>query len=557
MNRLFVALTSLTLACGSSSSSPSLPSAPDAQAPADASAPVDGEPPADAGADATACEPGGDVVRVTGGCIRGATAGALRTFLGVPYAAAPTGDRRWRPPADPIPWAGVRDATAISKACPQTDSTLSGQKLDWDEDCLYLNVWTSSSSSGAKLPVMVWIHGGGLVNGSGGVPLYSGNYLAGQGGVVAVTLNYRLAQLGYLGHPALAAEQGGRSGNYGLLDQIAALRWVQANIAAFGGDPANVTVYGESAGALSTCALLASPRAAGLFHRAVMESGGCPGYGTYVRPEKTDANSEGSEDQGVRYAMALGCGNDANTLACMRTKSPTDVLAALPAIEGVLSKGERYGFTVDGDALVDTPEARTASGDFNHVPTLLGTNADEGTIFVASIPIPGDVAYSAYVHSVFPGAKGDAALAQYPSSSYPSAKAALAALVTDSVFACPARKKARDLAKHVDVYLYQFTEVPSYAKSLAVGAFHGSEIDFVMGTLRDRKTGAATAEEIALSDAMLGYWTRFAKSGDPNGAAASVWAKYDATGDASLELATPIASVTGLKSQKCDFWDSL
>jgi para-nitrobenzyl esterase len=382
--------------------------------------------------------------------------------------------------------------------------------------------------------------------------------MAGQGGVVAVTINYRLAQLGYLGHPALAAEQGGRSGNYGLRDQLAALAWVQANIAHFGGDPGNVTAYGESAGALSTCALLASPRASGLLHRAVMESGGCPGYGTYVRPERTDTSTEGAEEQGVRYATALGCGNDASTLACMRAKSPAEVLAALPAIEGVLSQGERYGFTVDGDALPDTPDARTASGAGQHVPILLGTNADEGTIFVAALPITGDVAYRAYVHGVFPGAAGDAVLAEYPSTSYASPKAALAALVTDLVFACPARRKARDFAKSaVDVYLYQFTEVPSYAKMLALGAFHGSEIDFVMGTLRDRTTSTATAEELALSDAMLGYWSRFAKSGDPNGGGAPPWAKYDAAGDASVALASPIAAVTGLKAEKCDFWDSL
>ena len=376
-------------------------------------------------------------------------------------------------------------------------------------------------------------------------------YLADKGGVIVVTINYRLGQLGFVGHPALAAEQSGKSGNYGLLDQIAALRWVQSNIARLGGDPGNVTVFGESAGALSTCALLASPRASGLFHRAAMESGGCPGYGTYVRPEKTVATmaTEGTEEQGIRYATALGCGNDDGTLACMRAKSASEVLAALPGSAGVLSQAERYGFTVDGDALPDTPDARTASGSFNQVPVLLGTNADEGVIFVASLAIPGDVAYSAYVHGAFPGSKGDAVLAQYPSASYPSAKAALAALVTDLVFACPARKKARDLAKEVaNVYLYQFTEVPSYAAALGLGAFHGSEIDSVFGTLRDRTAGMATAEEITLSDAMLGYWSRFAKSGDPNGGDVA-WPKYDLAGDASLVLATPVAATTGLKMQ--------
>src|SRR5882757_3720868 len=190
-----------------------------------------------------------NVVGVTGGCIRGAMAGPLHRFLGVPYAAPPTGGRRWRSPSGPGPWAGVRDTNALSKACPQNEAPLGGRVLDWDEDCLYLNVWTSSLDARARLPVMVWIHGGGLVNGSGGEPYYAGTYLADKGGVVVVTINYRLGQLGYLGHPMLAAEQGGKSGNYGLLDQIAALRWVQANIGRLGGDPGNVTIFGESAGA--------------------------------------------------------------------------------------------------------------------------------------------------------------------------------------------------------------------------------------------------------------------------------------------------------------------
>jgi para-nitrobenzyl esterase len=513
------------------------------------------------GADGTepACPAEENVVGVTGGCIRGATAGPVHRFLGVPYAAPPTGGQRWRPPSDPGAWPGVRDTSALSKACPQAEALLGGGVLAWDEDCLYLNVWTSSLDTKAKLPVMVWIHGGGLVNGSGGEPYYGGTYLADEGRVVVVTINYRLWQLGYLGHPALAAEQAGKSGNYGLLDQIAALRWVQANIGRLGGDPDNVTVFGESAGALSACALLASPRASGLFHRAIMESGGCPGYGTYVRPEKTVSAmaTEGTEEQGVRYAMALGCGSDGGTLACMRAKSASDVLATLPGTAGVLSQSERYGFTVEGDVLPDTPDARTASGSFNRVPVVLGTNADEGVIFVAPLQIPGDVAYGVYVHAAFPGARGDAVLAQYPSSAYASPKAALAALVTDLVFACPARRKARDLGKSVaNVYLYQFAQVPSFALVLGLGSFHGSEIDSVFGTLRDRTAAMATAEERLLSNAMLGYWSRFARTGDPNGGDVA-WPKYSTAGDASLRLASPISAAMGLKMQKCDFWDSL
>lgn len=543
MRRIFVAFTSCFIACGTSSSG--APPVPDAEAKGDAAV--------EAG---TTCSQEENVVEVTGGCIRGATSGSLHTFFGVPYAAPPTEGLRWKPPSQPIAWSGVRDANAVPKACPQISPVLTGRTLDWDEDCLYLNVWTPSLDGNAKLPTMVWIHGGGLVNGSGGESIYSGKYLSEKGQVVLVTINYRLAQLGYLGHPALAAEQGGRSGNYGLLDQIAALTWVQANIARFGGDPTKVTVFGESAGALSTCALMASPRASGLFQRAIMESGACPAYSTYVRPETTAAGTEGSEEQGVRYATALGCGNDGSTLACMRAKTPTEVLSALPAVVGILSQGESYGFTVEGDTLPDTLDARTASGAFNKVPTLLGTNADEGTIFVAMTPVASDVAYRAYVHAAFPGAKGDAVLEQYPSASYATPKAALAALVTDAVFACPARRKARDLVKYLaDVYLYQFSEVPSYAGALGLGAFHASELDFVFGTLRDRTIAMPTPEELTLSDAMMGAWSRFAKSADPSDGSVA-WPKYDLAGDASFAWATPIAPVIGLKKEKCDFWDS-
>lgn len=498
------------------------------------------------------CPKEDNVVQVSGGCIRG-TSGSVRSFLGVPYAAPPVADLRFKPPADVKPWMGVRDANATSKACPQIATLVNGKTLEWDEDCLYLNVWTSTLDPNAKVPVMVWIHGGGLVTGSGGEGIYSGKYMAEKGGVVAISINYRLAQLGYAGHPALSKEQG-RSGNYGLQDQIAALKWVQANAAKFGGDPNRVTIYGESAGGLSVCSLMASPRGAGLFHRAVIESGGCPTYSTYVRPQKSAMGFEGTEEQGVRLAMALGCGNDDNTLACMRGKPAKDVLNALPAVVGVLSQGERYGFTVDGDVLPDTPDARTASGNYNKVPVAIGTNADEGTLFVASLLVPTDQAYSAYVHGYFPGAKGDAVMAQYPSASYASPKAALAAVVTDSVFACPSRKKARDFAKALpDVWLYQFTQVPSYATNTPFGSFHGGEVDFVLGTLRDRTTGMPTMEELALSDAMMGQWTNLAKNGNPG----AMWPKYDAASDTNITFANPITTAMGLKKQKCDFWDTL
>jgi para-nitrobenzyl esterase len=301
--------------------------------------------------------------------------------------------------------------------------------------------------------------------------------------------------------------------------------------------------------------LLASPLAKGLFHRAIAESGGCVPIGTYARPLKTAGMNEGSEEQGVRYATALGC-TSGDILVCMRGKDAKTILNALPAIVGVLSQGERYGFTIDGDALPDSPNALTKSGNYNKVPIIEGTNADEGSIFTLPLGIMNDIQYQAAINAGF-GANAAAVLGQYPSSNYPSAKAALDAVVTDSVFACPARRKDRDFAMYQsEVWLYQFQYVPSYATLLGIGAFHGSEIDFALGTLVDRKTAVkANAEEMTLSAAMMGYWTSFAKTGAPNGAV--MWPKYDAASDTSIGFAATITTTTGLKKAKCDFWDGL
>lgn len=497
-----------------------------------------------------------EVVETAPGCLRGASASGVHAFLGVPFAAPPVGALRLRPPAAPAAWSGVRDALAKGKACPQLQKLVDGTQLEWSEDCLTLNLWTPGLDAAAKRPVMVWIHGGGLANGSGGQALYDGELLARQGGVVVVTLNYRLAQLGYAAHPALSAEQGGRSGNYGLLDQLAALRWVQDHAARFGGDPARVTVFGESAGAVSTCALLASPRAAGLFSRAILESGGCPGWGTYARPlQASVAGVETAEAQGLRFAAALGC-TGAGALECLRAKPAAELLAALPGTVGVLSAGEHYGLAVDGDALPDTPAARVAAGAINAAAVLTGTNADEGTIFSIGLGITTPAAYEYAIRAAF-AAKADAVLARYPAAAYATPKAALDAVVTDAVFACPARRLVRQVAGGgAAAFLYQFVQVPSYATALGIGAFHGGEIDFVFGTLRSRARGTATAAELALSDAMLGYWTRFAAGGDPGGSGAAAWPRYQTAGDAHLTLGPAVAAGTGLKRADCDFWDA-
>lgn len=258
----------------------------------------------------------------------------------------------------------------------------------------------------------------------------------------------------------------------------------------------------------------------------------------------------------MRFANALGC-TTGDILACMRSKPADMVLKTLPAIVGVLSNGERYGFTIDGDTLPDSPDALTKAGNYNRVPIIEGTNSDEGSIFTIPLGVTTDMQYQAVINAIFM-ANGSAVLAQYPSANYASPKAALDQVVTDAVFACPARRKVRDFAKYQsDVYLYQFDYIPSYAALLNLGSFHGSEIDYVLGTLRDRKMPApmANMQEMTLSDAMSGYWTSFAKTGTPTGAVA--WTKYDAVGDSNITFKAAIATGSGLKKAKCDFWDSL
>jgi para-nitrobenzyl esterase len=480
------------------------------------------------------------------GCVRGGDAGGIEAFRGIPYAAPPVGPLRWKPPAEPASFQRVLDATAFGKACPQLDNTLGG-KLDTDEDCLTLNVWTPRRDG--KLPVMVWIHGGGLMQGGSAIAAYDGQHLARDGKVVVVSINYRLGPLGFLAHSALTAEDPQHaSGNYGLLDQIAALHWVQTNIAAFGGDPKRVTIFGESAGGESVCALLASPLARGLFHQGVIESAQCVTYGKALRAlHEAKGKAESAEAQGERIASALGC-TGAGALACLRGKRADEIIHASPAAFGFLGKGEHWGLTVDGRALTDAPSALLEAGKLADVPMIVGTTADEATLFTAKMPMRGELAYTFLVRKIF-AANADRVLAQYPANG--SAKQAFDSLVTDVVFACPTRRAAKALrARQPHVYRYVFAHVTAKERTRGVGATHGSEIPFVFGTI-----DSPTDDERKLSATMLGYWTRFAHVGDPNGGGAPAWTAYDAASDSYLELDAPIAAKQGLHRTGCDVLD--
>ncbi len=485
------------------------------------------------GADVT---PAPGLVVTTSGAVQGVSDGATWTYKGIPYAAPPRGALRLAAPAPPVCTPGVRDGSSFGAVCPQLDDA--GQLIG-DEDCLSLNVW-APSAAGAPRPVMVWIHGGANVSGASSSPLYDGRRLAEAGDVVVVTINYRLGQLGFLAHAGLSATSATHvSGNYGILDQIAALAWVRDNAASFGGDAARVTIFGESAGARDVCVLLAAAPAAGLFQGAIMESGGCGALDTLAD----------SEAFGTQVAQAAGCGSAADVVACLRELPVATLVKALAAPASVLDDSP-YQPNRDGVVLAEQPFDAIAAGRHHHVPILLGANADE-TGRQAPM-IQNDAQYQALVQSQF-GPFAPSVLAQYPSSSFPTPRKAYVALTSDSRFICPSRRVARAAAaaQSEPVYRYFFTRAASQ-----FGAVHGLEIPYLFGTFAAIPY-TPVASDLVVSTAMQGAWTGFARSGDPNRAAVT-WPRYLSDGsDHALVLDDPVSSVDGVLTDRCDFWDGL
>ncbi len=505
---------------------------------------------------------------VTGG--REAVDGAeIWSFKGIPYAAPPVGDLRWKPPQPVASWTEPRACTTFGPACPQPAQTeiFYLNVGPTDEDCLYLNVWSPAESADERLPVMVWIHGGSFETGSGSMAVYGGQNLAAKG-VVVVTINYRLGPLGFLAHPALSAESAaGVSGNYGLLDQIAALQWVRDNIAGFGGDPANVTVFGESAGAISILDLLVSPLAEGLFDRAIAQSGILLDYGFGV---STTGTLEDAEQAGVAFVERLGLagkwGAREELLAQMRSKTPDELLAAA-AGEGssLMQQGVTWKPVVDGHVLLDPPTTSWINGARDDTPLLIGSNADEGNAFTAGLTAsPSE--YETQMREIF-GGLADEALALYPVASEEDIVPAFSRMLTEVGFASTARFAARAMsapetlsvaaaesgAQPTAAYLYQFTRVPLASP---MGAFHGIEIPYVFGSV-ELFSGLGPIEQTdrGLSETIMGYWTRFAATGDPNGPGSPEWPRYDPTSDEHLELGATIRVGSGLYKEACDLAD--
>ncbi|MFF3501871.1 carboxylesterase/lipase family protein [Streptomyces sp. NPDC003247] len=479
------------------------------------------------------------VVTTRYGQVQGEADATATSYLGIPYAAPPVGPLRWKPPAPPARWWGVRDATTPGDPCVQRIQSspwgnLAGPGTP-SEDCLYLNVHTPTQRSLHERPVMVWIHGGGFTVGSG--TFYDGGNLAARGDVVVVTLNYRLGAFGYLAHPDLAQESPqGTSGNYGLLDQQAALRWVRDNIAAFGGDPGNVTIFGESAGGGSVCHHLVSPRTTGLFDRAIAQSG-C-GF-----PLPTQ---ESQQNNGQAWADSLGCAD----AACLRAKSADELLTASAAPTA------RWVPNVDGTVLpLQVPDA-LESGRFHHVPVLQGTTADEGRLTVATTY---DLAGRQLTAAGYPvavralhGERADEILARYPLSDHGTPAEALGAVLTDSQFACLQSRTARLMADHTRSYQYEFADrhAMDYLNlpiSFPIGAPHGSEIRYVFGGV------SGTPAQNALSDSMLTYWTTFARTGIPYAVNAPRWDLFPRVQVLAPEAITSVDTFP--EDHQCDLWN--
>jgi para-nitrobenzyl esterase len=488
-------------------------------------------------------------VKIANGLIAGEERDGVRGYKGIPFAAPPVGDLRWKPPQPVKPWDGVRDGTKFGAICPQPKSILGTKQEQASEDCLFLNVWTAATNADAKLPVMAWIHGGGCTTGAGSQPSYDGTTFA-KAGVVLVTINYRLGPFGYLAHPLLSKEAPHNvSGNYGHLDQIAALQWVQQNIAAFGGDPACVTIFGESAGAMSVCRLMVSPQAKGLFHRAIAQSGGAVGRNRHLRERQSLLTP--METEGERLAQKLGCDKAENPLAALRAKSADEILAAANPAQGLYGKGMKYGPIVDGWTIPADPGDLFEQGQQHDLPFLMGSNADEGRLFLRQIPVQNANAYTLMVRALA-GRHAEEALRLLPCESN-DVKAAFARFSTVTAFVAPARMLARAMEqKKSPAFLYHFTRVSSNAKLLGLGATHGAEIAYVFGTQR-----APAAKDRELGNTMRACWIQFAKTGNPNGAGLPQWPAYKAATDEHLEFGDEIRTGRGLYKEACDLLEKL
>ncbi len=486
------------------------------------------------------------VVATKDGPLRGVAQAGADRFLGIPYAQPPVTDLRFRPPKTPTPWTGVRDATRQAPACLQFQPTGVREGQAVSEDCLYLDLYRPSSARpGSKLPVLVWFHGGGWTQGTG--VIYGGQTMAQMTNTIVISINYRLGALGWLALPQLDAEQPATmSGNYGMLDQIQALKWIRQNISRFGGDPGNVTIDGQSAGAGAVCTMLAAPVAKGLFAHAIIESLGCAsGASSLATAEAT----------GQKYAAAAGCTDAATMVACLRAAWAPNLIAAA---QQVVVRPATYGTPV----LPQLPSQAISSGTWNKVPVLIGGVRSEGKLFVIDQANITADQYVAQIQATY-GTNAAAVLAKYPVSDYPAPFYALAAVRTDNGIACAVDSTANLLAPLTTVYREEFNDPTSptlygfQPPGIDMSNAHSAELAYLFDfTLGYRPL---TTYEKHLSYEMIRYWGSFAHNGDPNVRHQTAWPVYTTSTHRTLVLrpsGNTISTNIG-DEHNCTFWASL
>jgi para-nitrobenzyl esterase len=453
-------------------------------------------------------------VKITDGQVQGIVANGVASFKGIPFAAPPIGDLRWKAPEPAKPWSGVRKADRYAPGCMQDPgmSKMMGSSPNVSEDCLYLNVWTAAKTAGEKRPVMVWIHGGAFVGGMTGTPMFDGTKFA-QKGVVLVSIAYRLGVFGFMAHPELSRESGKGSGTYGIQDMIAGLQWVKNNIAHFGGDPSRVTIFGESAGGIAVGMLAAAPQAKGLFQRAISESGG-----SFAPPRIADgagmnvAALKLAESAGESFLKKLG-------VADIKAARALPAEQVQKAAGGGMGGGAGFWPVADGSVLPGDPYELYEKGRFNDTPILVGTNSNEGGLFMRGPATP--ASFEKQIRSGY-GERAEVILRAYPHATDAEAARASADVFREFAFAWPtwawARMQSQKGKRKAFVYYFDHRTPAS-----PDGANHGAEVSYVFGNFGGPGGGAPSPEDLALSDLIRSYWINFARTGDPNGASLPQW----------------------------------